>query len=552
MIELITSAPVLKFFDAKRQTFVFTDSSNYAVGGWIGQEFDDGIHPCVYFSKKMNPAQLVYPTHEQELLALVSLCKKYSYLLRGVKFVARTDHQALKFLQIQEKLSYRQARWLMALQEFDFTVEYLPGKFNNVADYLSRSPAVAPKCEICARVCKTTLKATDSFVVRLRECLKSDLEYKLIMEQTPQPKGFTIESDLLYFSNRLFVPKALRVEILERFHDHPLAGHQGIKRSLGRIDKKYYWASISNDVKNYIRSCDTCQRTYENTSKKSGYSHPLQTPEGRFQQIGIDYAAMPKTSGGFDTVIVIICYLTKLVKLIPCTKGISAGETAKLIFKYWYCEGKGFPDTIVSDRDTKFTSKVWENLCKEAGIDQAMSTSRHQQTDGLAENGVKMMKRVLRKYAVNTTNPWNETLHMVEFALNSSVSSVTGFTPFYLAYGFEPREIENLGIQPTKGSLIDVLVENLKFARDSIQEHQRARTRRSDQSKVETKFAVGEWVMLFGEGINWLADYGKEKKRKFAALWLGPFRVAPWKIVEGSTQSSCLWCGGLCAKAQTF
>jgi hypothetical protein len=225
-------------------------------------------------------------------------------------------------------------------------------------------------------------------------------------------------------------------------------------------------------------------------------------------------------------VIVMVCYLTKLIVLIPCLKTINAADKAKLIFQYWYCSGKGFPDVIVSDRDSKFTSKVWSNLCAEIGIQKAMSTSRHQQTDSLAENGVKMMKRILRKFAVESKEDWEQLLYLVEHALNSSASAVTGFTPYYLAFGYEPKEVlvrEDIG----ENLLIRVLLNNLRRARNLIEEGQMDRVRKS-KAKCGEGFQVGDLVMLLGEGINYLADYGLEKKKKFGSMWLGPFEINKW------------------------
>lgn len=142
IIYLITTAPVLKFFDPTLETIVYPDASAFAIGGWIGQVHPDGIHPVTFWSRKMTPPEMNYPVYEQELLALVALCDKFGHMLRGVRFTAKTDHRALIYIQQQEHLSRRQARWVMQLQELDFTIEYLPGKFNNVADYLTRNPSV--------------------------------------------------------------------------------------------------------------------------------------------------------------------------------------------------------------------------------------------------------------------------------------------------------------------------------------------------------------------------------------------------------------------------
>ena len=230
----------------------------------------------------------------------------------------------------QEHLSYRQARWVMFLQELDFRVEYLPGKFNSVADYLSRSPLVVPLCALCGK----------------------GVEH---MELSKKVNINKLEITQLTFVNRL--------------------RHQGAKRSLWKLAKRYYWPKMEEDVKLYVRSCDECQRSLPKLNV--GWSHPLQVPEDRFQQVGMDFAVLPESKSGMNMVIVLIDYLTKLVCFIPCKKTVTTEEVAMLVFKNWYCTGKGLPDCLVSDRDAKFVAKVWVELCKQVGVVQAMSTARH-------------------------------------------------------------------------------------------------------------------------------------------------------------------------------
>jgi hypothetical protein len=122
MLHLIAEAPCLKYFDPHLETRVYTDASEYGIGGWIGQKHHDGIHPVIFWSRKLIPAEINYPTHERELLALVKITEKYRHMLLGKPFTAYTDHRALKFIHSQQFLSARQARWLQKLQEFEILI----------------------------------------------------------------------------------------------------------------------------------------------------------------------------------------------------------------------------------------------------------------------------------------------------------------------------------------------------------------------------------------------------------------------------------------------
>jgi hypothetical protein len=85
----------------------------------------------------MTKAEMGYPVHEQELLALVKMCNRGAHMLRGKTFTANTDHHVPTYLQKQPNLSGREVRWLMDLQQYDIKLKY-----KHMADFLSRNPAM--------------------------------------------------------------------------------------------------------------------------------------------------------------------------------------------------------------------------------------------------------------------------------------------------------------------------------------------------------------------------------------------------------------------------
>ena len=91
-----------------------------------------------FWSGKFNSAQQNYPVHEQELLAIVESLKRFRPQLLGIKFRICTDHKSLEYIMQQKHLSPRQHRWIDVLNEFDFTIHYIPGETNKLADALSR------------------------------------------------------------------------------------------------------------------------------------------------------------------------------------------------------------------------------------------------------------------------------------------------------------------------------------------------------------------------------------------------------------------------------
>ncbi|KAL4313522.1 hypothetical protein GQ457_01G002970 [Hibiscus cannabinus] len=127
----MVSEPVLVLPDHTRPFEIYTDASDVAIGGVLMQEG----HPVAFESRKLNETERRYTVHEKEMTAVVHCLRTWRHHVLGSRFVVYTDNVANV---LGSKLSPKQARWQEFLAEFDFTMEYKPGKVNFVADALSR------------------------------------------------------------------------------------------------------------------------------------------------------------------------------------------------------------------------------------------------------------------------------------------------------------------------------------------------------------------------------------------------------------------------------
>ena len=583
----IATAPCLRYFDPDLETFIYTDASLFGLGGWIGQKHTDGIHPIMFWSRKLIAAEIKYHTHERELLALVEITKKARHYLLGHPAIANTDHRALIYLQNQPRLSVRQANWVEHLQQFDIKIEYLPGLFNYLADHLSRNPAFTPKCPKCDGTVdlvnsrgeimscdhERVLTSEDDVYTTQSGNATTQLPKPLAIDdddnttqsgnattQLPKPrisvdpirteiaarfpkcagnlkkleKHWQISEGLLYYNYRLFIPEKFQSDLLHDYHSTPAAGHLGFQKTLNRISKLYYWPTMRVDCYTFTTNCPRCQLTKKSTDPKRALLRPLDIPTEIFHSVHLDFFPAPKNSHNEDNVMVMCDKSSKIIELVPCMKTSTAIDIADLFFKYWLCRGYPLPKIIFSDRDSKFISAFWKQLMVSMGVKLQLPTARHQQTNSTAEHVVKQAKICLR--ALGRPKMWRDDLPAITFALNSAVHATTGFSPFHLALGLDSSAKNPWQPFANDKSILE------KAIASSLHKTDQAETHYNRRATAYKPLAVKDWVLLNREGLNWPPDSNEAKS--YLTPKIGPFQIVEAQYFGNSTHHvedpSCL------------
>lgn len=137
---ILTDDLVLRIPDPNLTFKIHTDASHIGIGAVLMQVHPHGDLPIAYLSKKFTTTQMNWPATEQECYAIIYAIEKWHKYLDGRPFIIETDHKPLLPFNLKQQLNAKCERWRLKLQQYQFTVRYIKGKHNTVADYLSRSP----------------------------------------------------------------------------------------------------------------------------------------------------------------------------------------------------------------------------------------------------------------------------------------------------------------------------------------------------------------------------------------------------------------------------
>lgn len=541
---IVTSLPVLQPLrhDSEEPIWLMTDASKVGVGAVLLQGTDwKTARPCGFYSRQYIAAEKNYPTHEQELLAIVAALKAWRIDLLGTAFRVLTDHDTLKHLQTQPTLSKRQARWIETLADYDYELSYVPGKKNVVADSLSRfsfphddgkEPAMAVR-----GISHHSLSR--AVIDRIKKGYEEDAFCAQILGSLGSSSSFSLCEGLIYFeSDRLVVPKdiELRETLLHDAHD--ALGHLGAKKTLSRLSSSFFFPGMRRTVEKYVASCDGWQRNKSRTTTKAGKLHSLPVPPRPFSDIALDFVGPLPKSDGMDLMLTVTDRLTGYSRVIGCRTTDGAKEIAQRVFEGWFTLF-GSPERMVSDRDKLFTSKFWEAMHKKMGIKLQMSTSFHPETDGRSERTNKTIVQVLRNYVSRQQTDWLRYLPLAEFAVNSAVNESTGKTPFEVVLGYSPSLFPS-DIAPTTVAAVEDLAEErklkIKEVRDALAAAKVRQATSANRSRAEEpKLAVGDSVMVDSTDrrSRYKARHGDGRAAKLFARWDGPY-----KILEANPEKS--------------
>lgn len=208
----LTTAPILVLPDFELPFELHCDASKLGIGAVLSQQ----SLPIAYFSEKLSGARSRYSTYDVEFYAVVQAIKHWRHYLVHRDFVLFTDHDALKHLDSQVKVSSRHASWIAYLQQFTFSIRHKSGKLNRVADALSRR-----------HVLLTTMHVAVPGFASFSDLYESDPFFSpiVIAVKDGTRSDFTLTDGFLFRGVQLCVPDcSLRLKLIEELHARDMWG----------------------------------------------------------------------------------------------------------------------------------------------------------------------------------------------------------------------------------------------------------------------------------------------------------------------------------------
>ena len=435
--EILTSSPVIGIFDPKKEIVIYTDASNKGIGAVLKQHWKEDPNEettIAYFSRPLTSYQKNYSTVEQELLAILSAIEFWHYYLIGREFLIKTDHLPLKAVNRFNKPNTRLFNWSMRLMQYQFKVEYKPGKQNEEADYLSRNPV-----ELLNDLTKKQAMWIDKKEIE-------EAQKKLTNEELPR-KVFKFETgnqmELVYIcgdKRKIFLPEELaRKEIIQLHFEQ---GHLGKKSIELQFTCKYYVPHLAHMINEIVDSCQTCLQAKQNYQKHGtlGIIGPAETP---LEIIHIDTKSGFKGYGSQkDHLHIAIDGMTRFVWYVTSTKK-GSNEFIQLIKKVMTIRK---PQLIVADNYPAIRGAVFRSFLQNNDIKILFTATNHASSNGMVERVHQTLLEKLKcltydQAEKHQTRAWTTNIQKVIESYNNTIHSVTQYSPAYLLTGYDPYEL---------------------------------------------------------------------------------------------------------------
>ncbi|GJT37051.1 reverse transcriptase domain-containing protein [Tanacetum coccineum] len=265
-------------------------------------------------------------------------------------------------------------------------------------------------------------------------------------------------------------------------------------RNDGALDM-YWWPGMKKDIAEYVSRCLTCLKVKAEHQRPSGLLQQPEIPIWKWEGIAMDFVTkLPRTSSGHDTIWVIVDRLTKSAHFLPMREDYKMERLARLYLNEIVAR-HGVPISIISDRDSRFTSRFWQSMQEALGTRLDMSTAYHPQTDGQSERNIQTLEDMLRACVLDFGGSWDVHLPLVEFSYNNSYHSSVRCAPFEALYGRKCRS-PILWAEVGEGQLIGPelvheTTEKIKKIKDRLKTARDRQKSYADRRRKPLEFSVG-------------------------------------------------------------
>ena len=513
--QAIVAAPMLKFLDYSKEIRVRTDASKIGIGAVLFQVIEGVEEPVAFLSKSFSQTESAWSTIEQELFSVVYACEKWAPMILGHHFVVESDHRNLQWLE--KATAPKLVRWRLRLQEFDFDLRHLPGKYMVVADALSRLHAkkATPFAGVCAVGLSMLQPREQPFVGAaapkvLRPPLPKGLDPDFVAEDGP----------ISYFHGRL-------------------VGHFGVLATERKmLAAGVNHAQLREHIDYYVKSCPLCQKI---PLGRTHISHPEMQTTIAVDEPGCEWnidviGPLEPDADGNKYIIALIDSFTRFLVMKP-VKDTSAATAARFLF-----EVTGIfemPRSIRSDNCSQFTAALITAFLALLGVDRTAAIPYRPQSNGGIERCIKEIVRhaTFIIMELRQQHDWSLCLPMVQRMINTAFHSAIGTFPARLLFGDmvtadrclipakltvgAEKVISGIADKQTKMAVSDY-VNHLVQVQQQIVQAAQVHQRGVIEKRLAKSEPVQRQVYAYGE---WVCVKVVEKSSKWAGEWAGPYFV---------------------------